>query len=77
MSDKIKELQEDIKELSIQLSDMLCVALRLSGAKVEYLKEACDAYIEELEAYDEEYGQEEVLQILQKVKKAKPEFFKV
>ena len=77
MSDKIKELQEDIEELSIQLSDMLCVALRLSGVKIEHLEEACDVYLEELEAYDEEYGQEEILQILQKVKKAKPNFFKV
>ncbi|CAM2823722.1 hypothetical protein [Helicobacter burdigaliensis] len=75
--DKIKELKEEIEELSIQLSDMLCVALRLSGVREDALQEALDSYIELIDEGCEEYGQEEILATLEKLKATKPKLFGV
>lgn len=77
MDKQIKELKEEIEELSIQLSDMLCVALRLSGVKEEVLQEALDSYIELIDEESEEYGQEEILANLEKLKATKPKLFGV
>ncbi|WP_111229120.1 hypothetical protein [Helicobacter valdiviensis] len=77
MDKQIKELKEEIEELSIQLSDMLCVALRLSGVREEVLQEALDSYIELIDEESEEYGQEEILANLEKLKATKPKLFGV
>ncbi|WP_104721674.1 hypothetical protein [Helicobacter mesocricetorum] len=71
----IKELEEEIEELSIQLSDMLCVALILSGVQESKLQDALDAYIESLDEESLEYGIKEILANLQKLKQNNPEFF--
>lgn len=76
MQDKIKELEEEIEELSIQLSDMLCVALHLSGVREKYMQEALDAYIEALDDESLEYGVKEILQNIEYLKQNYAHFFK-
>ncbi|EES88912.1 hypothetical protein [Helicobacter canadensis] len=73
--ERIKELEEEIEELSIQLSDMLCVALKLSGVVEAKMQEALDAYIDGLDEESLEYGVKEILENIEKLKKNKPEFF--
>lgn len=73
--EKIQELEEEIEELSIQLSDMLCVALILSGVKESAMQEALDAYIEGLDEQSLEYGVQEILQNLERLKNTHPQFF--
>lgn len=74
--ERIQELEEEIEELSIQLSDMLCVALLLSGVKESHMQEALDAYIEGLDEQSIEYGVNEILQNIEQLKKTHPQFFK-
>ena len=74
--EKIKELEEEIEELSIQLSDMLCVALLLSGVKEKYTQEALDAYIDNLDEESIEYGVKEILQNIENLKSTHSKFFK-
>lgn len=73
--EKIKELEEEIEELSIQLSDMLCVALLLSGAKEEKIQDALDAYIDNLDDESIEYGVKEILQNIENLKATHPALF--
>lgn len=73
--ERIKELEEEIEELSIQLSDMLCVALKLSGVVEAKMQEALDTYIDGLDEESLEYGVKEILENIEKLKKNKPEFF--
>ncbi|MBX7490424.1 hypothetical protein [Helicobacter turcicus] len=73
--EKIKELEEEIEELSIQLSDMLCVALILSGAKEESIQDALDAYINNLDDESVEYGVKEILQNIANLKTTHPKLF--
>lgn len=73
--ERIKELEEEIEELSIQLSDMLCVALHLSGIKESSIQEALDAYIEGLDEQSLEYGVQEILQNIENLKQTHPQFF--
>ena len=70
--EKIKELEEEIEELSIQLSDMLCVALLLSGVKEEKIQNALDAYIDNLDDESAEYGIKEILQNIENLKSYTP-----
>ena len=74
--EKIKELEEEIEELSIQLSDMLCVALLLSGVKEECMQDALDAYIDNLDEESVEYGVKEILQNIENLKSTYSKFFK-
>lgn len=74
--ERIQELEEEIEELSIQLSDMLCVALILSGVKESHIQAALDAYIEGLDEQSIEYGVNEILQNIAQLKKTHPQFFK-
>ena len=74
-TERIKELEEEIEELSIQLSDMLCVALKLSGVVEAKMQEALDAYIDGLDEESLEYGVKEILENIEKLKKNNPEFF--
>lgn len=73
--DRIKELEEEVEELSIQLSDMLCVTLILSGIKESSMQEALDAYIDGLDEQSIEYGVNEILQNLKQLKQTHPQFF--
>ncbi|EEQ63178.1 hypothetical protein HPMG_00635 [Helicobacter pullorum MIT 98-5489] len=73
--ERIKELEEMNEELSIQLSDMLCAVLKLSGVAESKMQEALDAYIEALDEESLEYGVKEILDNIENLKKNKPELF--
>ena len=73
--ERIKELEEMNEELSIQLSDMLCAVLKLSGEIKKKMQEALDAYIEALDEESLEYGVKEILDNIENLKKNKPELF--
>ncbi|HIS08627.1 MAG TPA: hypothetical protein IAB41_02320 [Candidatus Scatomorpha intestinipullorum] len=73
--ERIKELEEMNEELSIQLSDMLCAVLKLSGVVESRMQEALDAYIEVLDEESLEYGVKEILDNIENLKKNKPELF--
>ena len=73
--ERIKELEEMNEELSIQLSDMLCVVLKLSGVVESKMQEALDAFIEALDEESLEYGVKEILDNIENLKKNKPELF--
>ena len=73
--ERIKELEEMNEELSIQLSDMLCAVLKLSGVVESKMQEALDAYIEALDEASFEYGVKEILDNIENLKKNKPELF--
>ena len=73
--EKIKELEGMNEELSIQLSDMLCAVLKLSGVVESKMQEALDAYIEALDEESLEYGVKEILDNIENLKKHKPELF--
>lgn len=46
--ERIKELEEMNEELSIQLSDMLCAVLKLSGVVESKMQEALDRILKHL-----------------------------
>ena len=73
--ERIKELEEMNEELSIQLSDMLCAVLKLSGVVESKMQVALDAYIEALDEESLEYGVKEILDNIENLKKNKPELF--
>ena len=68
------------EELAYQLADMMGVALYYAGVKKENLKDAVLGYLnamDELFSDDEptEYGFEEIVQIVEHLKKNKKELF--
>jgi len=70
----------EIEGLAMQLADMLGVALHYAGVKEENMREAVEAYlngIEELFAdeLDEEMGYEEMIQVIEYLKRTKPKLF--
>ena len=73
--ERIKELEEMNEELSIQLSDMLCAVLKLSGVVESKMQEALDAYIEALDEESLAYVVKEILDNIENLKKNKPELF--
>ncbi|MDA3967710.1 MULTISPECIES: hypothetical protein [Helicobacter] len=74
--DRIKELEEEVEELSIQLSDMLCVALLLAGVDEDKIEKALDLYVEELDDESVEYGVKEILANIENLKTKHGELFK-
>ncbi|NLC27435.1 MAG: hypothetical protein GX780_01515 [Campylobacteraceae bacterium] len=73
------EIELELEELAIQLTDMLGVALYFAGAKKPLLQDAIDGYIEEIDAYfvdeDGEMGMDEIIEIIVNLKKSRPELF--
>lgn len=74
--ERIQELEEEVEELSIQLSDMLCVALLLAGVNEDKIEKALDLYIEELDDESVEYGVKEILANVENLKKKHGDLFK-
>lgn len=85
---EVKELQKEleraeveIEEIAMQLADMLGVALYFAGVKKEDLPKAVDMYLKSLdEVFDEddeddEMGFEEVIQVIEHMKKKHPKLF--
>ena len=80
MSNEIKELKEEIEDLTIHLADMLEAVLYYAGVKEENLEKGVKAYIEALdEVFDEEddsdMGYREMVEVIDYLKKQKPELF--
>ncbi len=76
------EAELEIEELAMQLADMLGVALYYSGVKKDTLKDAVEAYLDAIEeVFPEdsdhiEYGFEEVVQVIEHLKKTRHSLFK-
>lgn len=79
MRDKNQELQLEINELAYQLADMTGVALNYAGVPKGRLKDAVEAYLNAMdEIFDDEhmeYGFEEIVKIIEHLKKSKPNLF--
>ncbi len=76
---KIKELEEEVEDLTIHLADMLEAVLYFAGVKSESIEEAVKAYIDALdEVFDDddgEMGYKEVVVVVEHLKGSKPELF--
>ena len=80
INDELEQAELEIEELAMQLSDMLSAALYFSGVKKKNLKKAVDCYINGIdEVFGEddegEMGFEEVIQVIEHLKKSHPELF--
>jgi len=78
--EELKESEKEIEELSIQLIDMLEVALYFAGVKKENLKDAIEIYLNGIDEYyanneDEEMGVDEIIEVIKYIKKTKPKLF--
>jgi hypothetical protein len=78
---KIEDYQVEIEELSVQLADMLSVALHFAGVKKPKLEEALDAYLDEMdevlgENEDAEMGFDEIVKVIKHLQKTKLDLFK-
>ncbi len=78
--EELKEAEKEIEELSIQLIDMLEVALYFAGVKKENLKDAIEIYLNGIDEYygnneDEEMGVNEIIEVIKYIKKTKPKLF--
>jgi len=79
MSNAVKELQEEIEDLTIHLADMLEATLHYAGVSDDNLEDAVKAYIEALdEVFDDEDGEmgyQEIVKTIRYLKENKPLFF--
>ncbi len=78
--EELEEAKKEIEELSIQLIDMLEVALYFAGVKKENLKDAIEIYLNGIDEYygnneDEEMGTDEMIEVIKYIKKTKPKLF--
>ncbi len=77
---KEEDLDLDIEELALQLTDMLSVALYFAGVQEEKLQQATDAYIDAIDEVlgdddDMEMGPPEIISIINHLKKTQPDLF--
>jgi len=77
---KLVEAEFEIEELAMQLADMLGVALHYAGIPEEKIPQAVDAYLDAIdevfEDEDGEMGYEEIIKVIEHLKKTKPKLFK-
>ena len=81
MQEKLNEAEKEIEELSTQLVDMLEVAFYFAGLKKEHLKNAIELYLNGIDEYyanndDGEMGVDEIIEVIEYIKKTKPELFR-
>ena len=76
---KIKDLEEEVQDLTIHLADMLEAVLYFAGVREEKIEEAVKAYIDALDEVfeddDGEMGYKEVVVVVEHLKKSTPELF--
>ncbi len=76
---KIKDLEEEIEDLTIHLADMLEATLCFAGVKEKNIEEAVKAYIDGLdEVFDDDDGEmdyKEIVKAVKYLKKSKPNLF--
>ncbi len=79
MSREIRELKEEIEDLTVHLADMLESTLHFAGVKEESLDEAVKAYIDVLDEVfeddDGEMGYQEIVKTIEFMKVKKPLLF--
>ena len=79
MSNEVRELREEIEDLTTHLADVLEAALHFAGVKEESLEEAVEAYIEVLDVVfeddDGEMGYQEIVKAIEFMKIKKPLLF--
>jgi len=80
VQNKLKEAESEIEELSMQLVDMLEVALYFAGFKKENLKNSIEIYLNAIdEVYEDEEGEmgvDEIIEVINHVKKTQPTLFR-
>jgi hypothetical protein len=77
---KDENLDLDIEELALQLTDMLSVALYFAGVQEEKLQEATDAYIDAIDEVlgddeETEMGPQEIIKIINHLKRTQTDLF--
>lgn len=78
---ELEEAEIEIEEMAMQLADMLGAALYFAGVKKEDLPKAVDLYLKGLDELfdeeddDEEMGFEEVVEVIEHLKKKHPKLF--
>jgi len=77
---KNENLDLDIEELALQLTDMLSVALFFAGVQEEKIQEATDAYIDNIDEVlgddeDAQMGPKEIIKIINHLKKTRSDLF--
>ncbi len=79
MSREIRELKEEVEDLTGHLADMLEATLHFAGVKEESLHEAVKAYIDVLDEVfeddDGEMGYKEIVKTIEFMKVKKPLLF--
>lgn len=74
-----EKLEIEIEELAMQLADMLGAALHYAGVKDDKMKDAVDAYLEAMdEVFEDEEGEmgyEEIIKVIDHLKKTRPNLF--
>ena len=77
---KLEEAEFEIEELAIQFADMLGVALHYAGVYEEKMPQAVDAYLDAIdEIFEDEEGDmgyEEIIKVIEHLKKTRPKLFK-
>ncbi len=77
----LEKAEIEIEELAMQLADMLGVALYFAGVKREDIPKAVDVYLQGLdEVFDDddedgEMGFEEIIQVIEYIRKKHPKLF--
>lgn len=77
----LEEAEMEIEEIAMQLADMLGAALYFAGVKKDDLPKAVDLYLAGLDELfdeeddDEEMGFEEVVEVIEHLKKKHPKLF--
>lgn len=80
--DQKRQEEDDVtlEEMSAVLQEMLRAALYFAGVKKNKLDEAADAYLDAIEdVFEDEDGMlgiDEIVKVVEHLKKTKPEFFK-
>jgi len=79
MSHDMKELKEEVEDLTVHLADMLEACLHFAGVKDESLEDAVKVYIDVLdEVFDDEdgdMGYQEIVKVIKYMKLKKPLLF--
>jgi len=76
----MQDIEIEIEELAMQLSDMLNAALFFAGVRKENLKKAVDIYLDSIDEIfddddDSEMGLDEIIIVIKHMKRKNPELF--
>lgn len=78
-NEELFNAKTEIEELAMQLADMLGAALHFAGAKKNKMRDAVEAYLDGIdEVFDNEEGEmgfEEVVKVIEHIKKNHPNLF--